>query len=63
MARDRSITTDDIKQYYFKMPRSHRSIRRLHSELIEKFPKKKYHHSQQYSDIVNKRDGYMRQTW
>ena len=41
MARDRSITTDDIKQYYFKMPRSHRSIRRLHSELIEKFPKKK----------------------
>ena len=41
MARDRSITTDDIKQYYFKMPRSHRSIRRLYSELKEKFPKKK----------------------
>ena len=41
MARDRSITTDDIKQYYFKMPRSHRSIRRLHAELTEKFPKKK----------------------
>ena len=41
MARDRSITTDDIKQYYFKMPRSHRSIRRLHAELKEKFAGKK----------------------
>lgn len=41
MARDRSITTDDIKQYYFKMPRSHRSIRRLHAELKENLQEKK----------------------
>ena len=39
--RSRDLSCEDIKQMYFQTPKSKRSIRKLHSELLIKFKNKK----------------------
>ena len=41
MAKRMHITTEDAKNLYFQMPKGHRSIRKLHKQLSEKYKGKK----------------------
>ena len=51
------ITVEEFKNFYLKMPKGQRSIRKLHTELKQNLKQNLYLAYQQYSDTVRVRIG------